>query len=209
MKQGTCKTCRRLGEKLFLKGEKCNSAKCPMVKRAYAPGQKPKKRRGGISEYGKELREKQRIKKYYNLSEKQFKNLVKEVLDTKAHVEDVSSFFTQKIESRLDNVIYRLGWAQSRAEARQIVTHGHFLVNGKRTDIPSQRLRINDKITIREGSKSKAIFKDLVEKSKKLTPPSWLKVNQKTFEVQIIKLPVFEDVQLPGELSVVFEHYSR
>jgi len=209
MKRATCKTCRRLGEKLFLKGEKCMSSKCPMVKRAYAPGQKPKRRRGGISEYGKELREKQRIKKHYNLSEKQFKNYVKEVLDTKAKVDDVSSFFIQKVETRLDNVIFRLGWAASRSEARQIVTHGHFVVNGKRTDIPSQRIKINDKITIREGSKSKAIFKDLADKVKKITPPSWLKVNQKTFEVQIIKYPIFDDVQLPGELSVVFEHYSR
>jgi small subunit ribosomal protein S4 len=209
MKQATCKTCRRVGEKLFLKGEKCMSSKCPMVQRPYAPGQKPKKRRGGLSEYGKELREKQRIKKHYYLSEKQFKGYVKEVLDTNAHVEDVSSLFIQKIETRLDNIIYRLGWARSRAEARQIVTHGHFMVNGKRTDIPSQRLRINDVVMIREGSKSKAIFKDLADKTKKVTPPSWLKVNQKTFEVQITKLPVFEDVQLPGELSVVFEHYSR
>ena len=209
MKQAKCKICRRAGEKLFLKGEKCNSSKCPMIKRPYAPGQKPKRRKAGLSEYGKELREKQKIRKGYNLSESQFRAYVKEVLDTNAHVEDVSSFFIQKVETRLDNIIYRLGWADSRAAARQMATHGHFLVNNKKTDIPSQRLKIGDKITIREGSKDKAIFKDLADKVKKATPVNWLKVDQKTFEVEVKKYPTIEDVQLPGELSVVFEHYSR
>lgn len=204
-----CKICRRLGDKLFLKGEKCFSAKCPMIKRPYAPGQKPKRRRAGVSEFGKELREKQRIRKQYNLSEKQFKNYAKEVLNTGAKVEDVSSLFIQKIETRLDNVIFRTGVAKSRIEARQMVSHGHFYVNGKKTDIPSQSLKIGDKISIREGSKTKPLFSNLEEKIKKIPAPQWMKVNGKNFEVEIIKYPTIEDVQLPGELSAVFEHYSR
>ena len=205
--QSKCKTCRRLGEKLFLRGDRCSSAKCTMVKRPYAPGQKSKRRRSGLSEYGRELREKQKIKKWYNLTEKEFKGYVSILLNKR--VDDVNSAFVSQIETRLDNIIFRLGFAKSRAEARQMVTHGHFLVNGKRTDIPSQKLKIEDKITVREGSKEKGIFKDIQERIKKSALPAWLSIDNKTLEAEVKKYPKIEDVQLPGELSAVFEHYSR
>lgn len=208
IKQSKCKICRRLGEKLFLKGDRCFSSKCAMVKRPYAPGQKPKRRRGGLSEYGRELREKQKIRKWYCLSEKEFKNYTKKLLDSTAS-EDVSSDLIKEIETRLDNIIFRLGFARSRAEARQMATHGHFLVNGKRIDIPSKKLKIGDKLSIREGSKEKIIFKEAEERLKKATMPNWISFDKKIFEAEIKKYPKIEDVQLPGELSAVFEHYSR
>ncbi|MDD4358891.1 MAG: 30S ribosomal protein S4 [Candidatus Pacebacteria bacterium] len=207
IKQSKCKICRRLGEKLFLKGDRCFSAKCSMIKRPYAPGQKPKKRKAGLSEYGRELREKQRIKKWYNLTEQEFKAYVTNLLEKKSS--DVASAFAGQIETRLDNIIFRLGLAKSRAEARQMVTHGHFNVNGRRTDIPSRILKIGDKIAIRHGSKEKATFKNIEEKIKKAQIPTWLSLDKKTLEAEVKKYPTIEDIQLPGELSSVFEHYSR
>ncbi len=210
IKQSKCKICRRLGEKLFLRGDRCLGAKCPLIKRPYAPGQKPKRRKAGLSEYGRELREKQKIKRSYNLTEKEFKGYVKVLLDTGTKlVEDVSSAFVKNVETRMDNVMFRLGLAKSRAEARQMVTHGHFLVNGVRTDIPSRQLRIGDKISIRQGSREKAIFKNIEEKVKKASIPAWLSMDKKTLEAEIKKYPKIDDVQLAGELSAVFEHYSR
>lgn len=210
IKQSKCKICRRASEKLFLKGDRCFSAKCAIVKRPYAPGQKPKRRRGGVSEYGKELREKQKIKKSYNLTEQEFRNYVKDLLDTRTKlVEDVPSALIKNIETRLDNIVFRLGFARSRGEARQMVTHGHFLVNQKRTNIPSRQIKINDKISIRKGSKERAIFKNIEEKMKKTQLPAWLSMDKKTLEAEIKRYPKIEDVQLLGELSAVFEHYSR
>lgn len=210
IKQSKCKICRRSGEKLFLKGDRCSGPKCALIKRPYAPGQKPKRRRAGLSEYGRELQEKQKIKKSYNLTEKEFRNYVKALLDTGTKIEeDVSSVFVRNIETRLDNIVFRLGLAKSRGEARQMVTHGHFLVNGVRTDIPSRQLKIGDKISIRKESKEKIIFKNIEEKAKKIQIPAWLSMDKKTFEAEIKKYPKIDDVQLAGELSAVFEHYSR
>lgn len=210
IKQSKCKICRRVGDKLFLRGDRCSGVKCSLIKRPYAPGQKPKRRKAGLSEYGRELREKQKIKRSYNLTEKEFKGYVSVLLDTGTKlVEDVPSAFVKSIETRLDNIIFRLGLAKSRGEARQIVTHGHFLVNGSRTDIPSRQLKVGDKISIRKGSREKAIFKNIEERVKKIQLPTWLSMDKKTLEAEIKKYPKIDDVQLAGELSAVFEHYSR
>jgi len=209
MKEKKCKICRRLGVKLFLKGERCFSPKCAMVKRNYPPGVKGKRRKGAMSEYGKELVEKQKLKKWYNLKERQFKKYVKEVLAKRGIVENAGALLIEKLESRLDNVVFRMGFASSRAQARQMVSHGHFLVNGKRVDIPSLEVRKNDKISLRPSSRKKIIFQRTAEILKKHTPPSWIKVDAQKMEGEIIGKPSLEEAGVPVEISSIFEFYSR
>lgn len=209
MKQAKCKICRRLGDKLFLKGEKCLGSKCAMIKRPFAPGQKAKKRRSALTEYGREMREKQKVKKWYNISESQFKDYVFEVMENRGSGIDVASQLIAKLESRLDNIVFRMGWAKSRGQARLLVTHGHFLVNGKKVDIPSYRISVGDAISIREGSKGKEILKDLPETMKKYSLPKWLSYDGDKIEGKVMRYPTPEDVQLPSEVSTIFEHYSR
>lgn len=209
MKQSKCKICRRSGEKLFLKGEKCLSAKCAMIKRPYPPGQKAKKRRSSMTEYGYEIKEKQKLKKWYNLSEAQFKKYVYEVMEDKSSEVDVASQLIAKLESRLDNIVFRLGWAKSRAQSRLLVTHGHFLVNGRKVDIPSYRISVGDVISIREGSKETEALKVIPETMKKYQVPQWLTYDSLKIEGKLSRVPTPEDVQLPSEVSIIFEHYSR
>jgi small subunit ribosomal protein S4 len=185
------------------------SAKCAIVRRPFAPGQKAKKRRSALSEFGKEIREKQRMKNWYGLSESQFKKYVKEVSENRGKSENVADELVQKIESRLDNVIFRLGWAKSRAHANQLVSHGHFMVNGKRADIPSYSISVGAVISIRPGSRGKDTLKDLVEKMKKYPLPTWLSFDAAKVEGKVIKKPVTGDIQLPSEIATIFEHYSR
>lgn len=209
LKHAKCKICRRTGEKLFLKGEKCSSAKCAMVKRPFAPGQKAKKRKSALTEYGKEVREKQKMKKLYGVTEAQFKRYVKEVSENRGKIENVSDELIQKIETRLDNIIFRLGWARSRAHATQLVSHGHFAINNRKVDIPSYTVHVNDVISIRPGSVGKDTLKDLAEKMKKYSLPTWLEFDKEKIQGKIIKKPLFSDIQLPAEIASVFEHYSR
>jgi len=209
MQDAKCRICRRLGVKLFLKGEKCLSPKCPIIRRPYPPGQKGKRRLRRISEYGKQLREKQKLKKWYNLREQQFKNYVKEVLDSREKVEDAASLLIKKLESRLDNVIFRLGFADSRAKARQLVNHGHFFVNEKPVNIPSYQVKKGDKITLRSGSEKKNIFQNLQTKLKKYQPPSWLSFNIKNLTGEVVSSPTFEEASPPADISAIFEFYSR
>ena len=149
MENSKCKICRRLGVKLFLKGEKCLSPKCPMVKKPYPPGQKRKRRPIPLSEYGKELREKQKLKNWYNLGERQFKNYVKKVLDMRQKVEDPATLLIKNLETRLDNVIFRLGFATSRPQAKQLVSQALVLVNRKSIDTPSYQVKKGDIISIK------------------------------------------------------------
>ena len=209
LKHAKCKICRRLGEKLFLKGEKCYSAKCAMVKRPFAPGQKAKKRKSALTEYGKEVREKQKMKKLYGVTESQFKRYVKEVSENRGKTENVADELIKKIESRLDNIIFRLGWAKSRAHASQLVSHGHFLINGRQVDIPSYAVHINDVIGIKSGSMSKESLKDINERMKKISLPAWLSFDKEKIQGKVIKKPILGDIQLPAEIAVIFEHYSR
>jgi small subunit ribosomal protein S4 len=207
--QAKCKICRRLGDKLFLKGDKCMSTKCPMIERPFAPGQKAKKRRGSVSEYGRELAAKQKMKRWYQLSESQFKQYVKEIHKDRAKIASVANALVEKLETRLDNVIFRLGWARSRGHANQLTSHGHFLLNGRRINIPSAHLKVGDVVSIREGSKGKDMLKDVSETMKKQKVPAWISYDLNKNEAKIVKMPLAEEVQLPSDVTTVFEHYSR
>jgi small subunit ribosomal protein S4 len=207
MEKLKCKICRRLGLKLFLKGERCYSAKCAMIKRPYSPGMKGKRRPSALSEYGKQLQESQKVKKWYKISESQFGNYVKDVLTHREGGQDVTNILIQKLEKRLDNVVFKLGFAGSRSQARQLVNHRHFLVNGKIVDIPSYQTKIGDKISIKK--EKDGAFKDLAVSIKKYNAPAWLELNKEKMEGQVKRDPVLEDAQLPAEITSIFEFYSR
>ena len=209
MSKAKCKICRRLGVKLFLKGEKCLSPKCPMIKRNYPPGQKGKRRPTPLSEYGKALREKQKLKNWYNLEERQFKNYVKKILEKRGKVEDPSSLLIKTLESRLDNVVFRLGFANSRALAKQLVSHGHFLVNGRSINIPSYLVKNGDVISIKPQKIKKAIFQNLKNLLKKYKTPTWLELNVEKLEGKVVGEPSLEEAAPPAEISAIFEFYSR
>ena len=181
-----CKTCRRLGQKLFLKGDRCFSQKCAMVRRASTPGPQKKRRGGTPSEYKKSLDEKQTLKKWYGLSERQFKRYVKETLTKMGKVDDVSAELIRKLEKRLDNVIFRLGFAKSRVMARQLVSHSYFLINGKPVNIPSYQVKKEDVITVKEKKKVKGVFKDMVNELKRKEIPAWLSLNKEKLEAKTV-----------------------
>ena len=183
------------------------------VKGANPPGLQiapQKKRRGGTpSEYKKSLQEKQILKRWYGLSERQFKKYVKETLSRMGKVEDVADELIRKLEKRLDNAVFRLGFALTRAHARQLVSHGIFLVNGKPANIPSFELKTGDIITIKESKKSKPVFKDLSVSLKKKEVHSWLSLNKDKLEGKTIGEPSLQEVNPPAEISLIFEFYSR
>ena len=198
-----------MGKKLFLKGERCFSPKCAMIKRAYAPGPKKKRRGGSPSAFKKSLEEKQTLKKWYGLSEKQFKRYAEESLERMGKVENVAEEFIKKLEKRLDNVIFRLGMAKSRAQARQMVSHGYFLINGKAVNIASYSIKKGDIISIKEHKKQKGVFKELTTKLKSYEAPIWLNLNKEKLEAKAIGDPNLEEVNAPAEISSIFEFYSR
>ena len=204
-----CKKCRRLGTKLFLKGEHCFSQKCPMVRKPYSPGKKGKRRPRALSEYGKELREKQKLKEWYNLKERQFQKHIREVLSYRRKSEDAASLLIKILETRLDNVIFRLGIASSRPQARQLVSHGHFSVNDKPINIPSYHLKKGDIVKVKPKSLKKTAFQNLAARLKKQKVPAWLSLDAEKAEGKMINEPSFEEVAPPVEISVIFEYYSR
>jgi small subunit ribosomal protein S4 len=209
MKSVKCKICRRLGRKMFIKGARCFSPKCAMVKRPYAPGQ-IKKNKSTLSEYGREFSETQKIKRWYGLRETQFKNYVVSILDKMASSKERSDEKLIRIlELRLDNTVLRLGLADSHAQARKIVSHGHISVNGKKVNIPSFQTKKGDIISVMPLSKEKAYFKTVAEKIKKYQAPSWIKLDTKNLSGEIIALPSCQEVALPIKLSSIFEHYSK
>lgn len=204
-----CKTCRRLGQKLFLKGDRCFSPKCAIVKRAYAPGPQKKRKGGSPSEYKKSLNEKQTLKKWYGLSERQFKRYVKETLEKMGKVDDVSAELIRRLEKRLDNVVFRLGFAKTRAHARQLVSHGYFLINGKPVNIPSYAFKKGDILTVKEHKKQKGAIKELAEYLKRHETPAWLTIEKTKLEAKSIGDPSLDEVKPPAEISLIFEFYSR
>ncbi len=204
-----CEKCRRTGTKLFLKGDRCNSPNCAMVKKPYAPGQKAKRRKPPLSEYGKELAEKQKLRFWYNLQERQFAKYVKSIVKKKKEKGSAGDYLIKKLESRLDNMCYRAGFAPSRAQAKQMVNHGFFNVNGSPVDIPSYETKTGDVISVRPGKKKKKAFQDWIERIKNYTPPSWISLDKKKMEAKIAGEVVFDDVAPPVEISSVFEFYSR
>lgn len=209
MENKKCKICRRLGTKLFLKGERCLSPKCAMIRSPYPPGEKRKKRGGGYSEYAKELAEKQKIRNWYNLREKQFSNYVKEVLEKRSAKEDAGTLLVRKLENRLDNLIFRLGFSSSRKKAKQLVGHGHFQINGRKVDIPSYQTKKGDVITLRPSSKEKKFFKEVLPTLKKHEAPSWVKFNFEKVSAEVTGHPSLEEAALPADLTAVFEFYSK
>ena len=193
-----------------MKGERCLTQKCPMVKRSYPPGQKKKRRTRALSEYGEELREKQKLKKWYNLDERQFRKYVKKVLESHQGGEkDVLILLIKTLESRLDNVVFRLGIAASRPQARQLISHGHFLVNSKAVNNPGYLVKKGDKIKISSSSRKKIIFQNLPTLLKKRELPSWISLDVEKIEGKVIGAPSLEEAVLPAEVSLIFEYYSR
>ncbi len=198
-----CRLCRREGQKLFLKGQRCYTDKCA-VKRG-APGQHGQSRRK-LSEYGVQFREKQKAKRYYGVLESQFRKYFEMANKMKGVTgENLLSI----LESRLDNVIYRLGFATSRPEARQLVLHGHFNVNGKRVDIPSYLVSVGDVISIREGSKSSAKIKEVLEMTESKLVPGWLELNRDALEAKVAAMASREHIDLPLEEHMIVELYSK
>lgn len=205
-----CKVCRRSGEKLFLKGEKCFTAKCAMNTRPYAPGKldSEKKHRSGVSEYGNQMREKQKIKNIYGVSEKQFVGYVKSAEKSTLNTKIVPTLgIYVGLESRLDNVVFRMGLAKSRALSRQIVSHGHVIVNGKKINIASHKVRIGDVISVREGSRSTKLFADLNSKLKDYSAPNWIVLNPEKFEAKIASLP--KEIEAGFDFAKVLEFYNK
>lgn len=206
-----CKICRRLGIKLFLKGERCFGQKCEIVKRNYPPGLRSKRKGKKISDYGKGLMEKQKLRNWYNLSEEQFSKHVKSILDGKRSQTEINTGdqLIKILESRLDNVVCRMGFAPSRSEARQIVNHGHFIVNGKKVDIPSYKLKKGDEIEVKANSKEKKKFQNIKASLKGFNPPSWISLDKNNMKGKVIDLPSAEEANIPVETSVIFEFYSK
>jgi len=209
MQYDQCKTCRRLGQKLFLKGDRCLSGKCAFARNSNTPGPARKRKGGSMSDYKRSLVEKQALKKWYGLSEKQFKAYVQEALAKMGKVENISAELIKEIEKRFDNVIFRAGFAQSRAGARQMVSHGNFIVNGKPVNIPSYNVKKGDVIEVKETKKKNNLFKSVAEIIKKKEAPAWLVLNKEKMEVKAIGDPDLLEVNPPAEISLIFEFYSR
>lgn len=200
-----CKLCRREGEKLFLKGERCYSDKCSVSRRNYVPGQHGKGRKK-TSEYGLQLRMKQKARRYYGILEGQFRHYF-EMAERKQGV--TGENLLRILESRLDNVVYRLGWACSRAEARQLVVHGHFTVNGKKVDIPSYLLREGETVAISAKSKDSVKIQSVLESNSGRPVPAWLDLNREALEAKVVNLPAREEIDTPVEEQLIVEFYSK
>jgi len=202
-----CKQCRRANEKLFLKGDRCNSPKCAMIKKAYAPGMHGQKMTRGASEYGKQLAMKQRIKRIYGVLEKQFRKHFKEV--SKKHGV-TGNLLVVRLEMRLDNVIYRMGFADSRNASRQVVNHGLVTLNGKKATIPSMKVSVGDIIAVKDTKKDKKYFQERIKVLKnKKDVPTWISLNASTMEGKILAEPEFEDIGINADPQMVVEFYSR
>ena len=204
-KDEVCRICRREGEKLFLKGERCYSDKCSLNRRNYAPGSNGQKR-GKLSEYGTQLREKQKTKSYYGVSEKQFRKYFDMADNSKGKTGDA---LLTLLESRLDNVVYRLGFASSRTQARMLVTHAAFDVNGKKVNIPSYLVKAGDVISVRENKKDNGTVKQAVESNSSRPVPTWLEKDEKKLSGKVVRLAAREDIDLPIEEHLIVELYSK
>ncbi|NMP37809.1 MAG: 30S ribosomal protein S4 [Clostridiales bacterium] len=200
-----CKLCRREGQKLFLKGGRCYTNKCAIERRAYAPGQHGQSRKK-TSEYGLQLREKQKARRYYGIQEGQFH---KYFLMAERRQGVTGENLLRICESRLDNIVYLVGFASSRAEARQLVTHGHFKVNGRKVDIPSYLVKPGDVVTIKDKSKESDSFKNIIELNGSRPVPQWLDVNREALEAKVVNLPERDQIDAPVEEHLIVEFYSK
>lgn len=205
-KDAVCRLCRREGMKLFLKGQKCFTDKCAIEKRNFAPGQHGKDRKAKIVGYGLQLREKQKTKRIYFTQENQFRNY----FENAARSQGVTGErLLQQLERRLDNVVYRVGLAVARRQARQLVRHGHIAVNGRKVNIPSFQVSVGDEITIREGSRKLVILEIAKDFASHQTSPNWLEINRDTYSARVTALPKREDINLPVNEQLIVELYSK
>lgn len=204
-----CRLCRREGEKLFLKGSRCLTPKCAFERRPYAPGQHGKDaqmKRSRTSDYATQLREKQKARRVYGLLEAQFRRCYERAIRSRGLTGEI---MLQLLERRLDNVVYRLGFAENRAQARVLVTHGHFNVNGRRTDIPSMTLKLGDVVQVREGSRQRTYFKSLPDFAETRTAPVWLSRDVAGLSGKMVQLPSRQDIDANLNEQLIVEYYSR
>ena len=200
----SCRLCRREGQKLFLKGERCYGTKCALEKRNYAPGQHGQDRRSKTTEYGLQLREKQKAKRFYGILETQFRNYFEKAAKKKGQT---GENLLVSLETRLDNVIFRMGFASSRKEARQLVTHNHFVVNGKKQNIPSFCVKAGDVIKVKEKSTASPKFKEI--KDMAISTPSWITVDTEKLEGKVVAMPTREEIDTPIAEHLIVELYSK
>ena len=204
-REALCRLCRRESEKLFLKGDRCYTDKCAVERRKYPPGQHGQRRKKQ-SDYAVQLREKQKAKEIYNVLEKQFKKYFY-IAEKKKGI--TGSNLLQLLESRLDNVVYRLGFASNRRQSRQLILHGHFNVNGKRVNIPSYMVRAGDSIDVREESRKLVPVQENIAKAEHKGLPSWVKRDINNFSGKILNLPAMDDISLPVQEQLIVELYSK
>lgn len=201
-----CRLCRREGVKLFLKGERCYTPKCSLEKKNYAPGQHGQQQRRKLSNYGVQLREKQKLRRIYGLNEQQFLNYFTKAASQKGAT---GENFLVLLERRLDNVIFRLGLASSRSAARQIVRHGHVTVDGQKVNIPSYQVRVGQIVSLKDKSKAKQYFVDMAENAKNKTAPKWLEADYEKVGGKVVSLPAREDIDTQVDELLVVEFYSK
>jgi small subunit ribosomal protein S4 len=201
-----CRLCRREDMKLFLKGERCYTDKCGYERRSYPPGQHGQNRRKKRSNYGEQLREKQKVKRIYGIAEKQFRGYYFKATRMKGVAGDN---LVQLLERRLDNVVYRMGFASDHAEARQLVRHGHFRINGKKVDIPSYLIRSNDIVVVAEASQKIARISEALAAVDRRGVPQWIDLDKDAFKATVRQLPAREDVTLPIREQLIIELYSK
>ena len=201
-----CRLCRREGMKLFLKGTKCFSDKCPIEKRNFAPGQHGKDRKTKIVGYGLQLREKQKAKRMYFTQEGQFRSYFEKAARSKGVTGEI---LLQQLERRLDSVVHRLGFGISRRQSRQLVRHGHIQVNGKKVNIPSYQVSVGEEIAIRDGSRNLPILESSKEFASHQNAPNWLEIDRDNFKGRVLALPKREDIQLPVNEQLIVELYSK
>ncbi len=205
-KDAVCRLCRREGTKLFLKGAKCFTDKCAIEKRNFPPGQHGKDRRAKIVGYGLQLREKQKAKRMYFTQEGQFRNYFERAATSKGVTGEL---LLQQLERRLDNVVYRLGFAVARRQARQLVRHGHVAVNGRKVNIPSFQVNVGDEVEVRENSKKLSVLEIAKDFASHQAPPNWLEVDRDSYKGRVLALPKREDINLPVNEQLIVELYSK
>ncbi len=204
-KEAVCRLCRRESVKLYLKGDRCFSEKCAFTRKAYIPGEHGQSRQK-ISEYGMQLREKQRARRIYGVLEKQFRRYFKEADRRKGVTGEI---LLQILESRLDNIVFRMGFARSRAEARQLIRHGHFEVKGRKVDIPSYQTRPGDVVSVRENRRSRNLFREIADWGSALGTVEWLEVDRENLSGTVLRFPTREELDIPITEHLIVEYYSR
>jgi|BioPla2DNA2_1021312.scaffolds.fasta_scaffold01775_29 small subunit ribosomal protein S4 len=204
-RDAACRLCRRERNKLYLKGERCYTDKCSVVRKGYPPGEHGQSRQK-FSEYGQQLREKQKAKRIYGIQERQFRRYFREADRRKGVTGEI---LLQLLECRIDNVVYRMGFARSRAEARHLVNHGHFQVNGRKVDIPSYLTRPGESIAVREKSRNLPVFKEIREAAEGHSIVDWLEADLESLQGRVIRMPQREEIDVPVEEHLIVELYSR